>query len=411
MKHVCRLFLLIVLSDNAIPGNRRVIRLNRAGPIIPPVNELPPDAGQVRNEAQGYSYVVKKLERVKRYIVLGTEGGTYYATEKEGREDNVKCVLALLKENNHVDGLLNMLEQYSKEGRATKEDALLTALMTCVMYDDKNIQKKAYEKVVSICNIPTKLFRFIELCQQHIKKHPRPKIVQPVSKAVSQQRSKKRKNEPVETSDLVIEEAPNKKKPKKKVVKTGRSTGWGRMRRTSISAFYTDSNKCPERLLYLLTKYKNRHNWSHKQVLGYAHPKFAKDDDDKITKELILCYVTRGYATFHKRLKEKASEGDQQISRIVEHIDTLEKIRALNPKKEGDIDILLEYIRTGGVRDTDESDSFQMAVPGQSAIAAAPMADSGKKQIIRKEPFQLVREHIPNGFLKNEKVRIFIFAY
>ena len=36
---------------------------------------------QVKNEAGGFVWKVSDMERLRRFLVLGCEGGTYYATE------------------------------------------------------------------------------------------------------------------------------------------------------------------------------------------------------------------------------------------------------------------------------------------------------------------------------------------
>ena len=47
---------------------------------------------QVKNSAGGYSYKVNDKTRVLRFLCLGTEGGSYYAKEKELKRENVQCM-------------------------------------------------------------------------------------------------------------------------------------------------------------------------------------------------------------------------------------------------------------------------------------------------------------------------------
>ncbi len=42
----------------------------------------PLDERQVRNSAGGYSYPVDQWNRLERFLILGSEGGSYYATER-----------------------------------------------------------------------------------------------------------------------------------------------------------------------------------------------------------------------------------------------------------------------------------------------------------------------------------------
>jgi 60 kDa SS-A/Ro ribonucleoprotein len=53
----------------------------------------PADPRQVPNSAGGYTFSVAPLERLRRFLVLGTEGGTYYAAERELTKANAEVVL------------------------------------------------------------------------------------------------------------------------------------------------------------------------------------------------------------------------------------------------------------------------------------------------------------------------------
>ena len=47
---------------------------------IPQIEPL--DEWQVRNSARGYSYPVDQWRRLERFLILGSEGGSYYAIER-----------------------------------------------------------------------------------------------------------------------------------------------------------------------------------------------------------------------------------------------------------------------------------------------------------------------------------------
>lgn len=55
----------------------------------------------VFNNAGGISFKLDGWKRLERFLILGTEGGTYYVTERELTRDNAKTIEGLLK----VDGL------------------------------------------------------------------------------------------------------------------------------------------------------------------------------------------------------------------------------------------------------------------------------------------------------------------
>jgi 60 kDa SS-A/Ro ribonucleoprotein len=53
-------------------------------------------ADQVQNHAGGYVFAVDKWTQLDRFLILGCEGNTYYATEQAMTVDNAKCVRACL---------------------------------------------------------------------------------------------------------------------------------------------------------------------------------------------------------------------------------------------------------------------------------------------------------------------------
>ena len=51
---------------------------------------------QLLNAAGGYAFVLDKWAKLDRFLILGCEGGTYYATEQKLTRDNAKNVQACL---------------------------------------------------------------------------------------------------------------------------------------------------------------------------------------------------------------------------------------------------------------------------------------------------------------------------
>uniref|UniRef100_A0A7M5V631 TROVE domain-containing protein n=3 Tax=Clytia hemisphaerica TaxID=252671 RepID=A0A7M5V631_9CNID len=377
--------------------------------------------GMVPNEDQsGFSFQIELIKRLERFLILGTEGNTYYASEKDRTYENISCINELL-EKGEVDKVLHILKTFSVQGRCPKEEPILVALVQCCYFQNAEIRKKAYDLVTPICNIPTKLFRFIELCQQNVnqertaKKHLT-ELPKELKKNPLKQNPLKRKKEPMESEEC-IEEAPDSKKAKKQKKKNSpfksyhtdkaRSSGWGRMRRRGISSFYCDKNKSAERLLYLLTKFKNRNNWNHRQVLGYAHPKISKDDEEQDGKNLVLAYCTRGVEGFQKKLNEikrrSANCLPQNVSRIQNFVQILEQVSKLSPENEGDEEKLLEFLRGYGIRESADEFAVEIVLPGVPLTPPPP--SSGKEKAKNsKQPFQVVREHIPTAFLSSAKV-------
>jgi len=361
--------------------------------------------GRVPNKGGGHSYQACDMQLLQRFIVLGSEQPTYYSTAEQVLVESVLCVKRLL-DRNHFNAVLDLIEKFSKEGRVPKEDPILTVLAICANRAETAIRQAAYAKVNSICNIPTKLFRFIELTHKDIerKRIANPPDPQPakkrkqVSEKLSEMKISEPKKEPVESiDDSGAPPAKKKKKPSpefKKVNSTPRkSLGWGRMRRKGISKFYSDEKKEASRLLYLLTKYKQRSQWSHKQVLTYSHPKMKGEDSQ--AKNLVLRYCTRGYEKVEAELNELAAKPgiSDVVSEVIAYIKVIHAVSQLSPDTEGDEDKLLDYLKTYGIRT--QAKEFISEFPGGEMI---------ENKEGKKSPIQIVREHLPTGFLKSRKV-------
>ena len=53
---------------------------------------------QAQNNAGGFVFVLDKWAKLDRWLILGTEGGSYYATERQMTRDNAKTILECLAE-------------------------------------------------------------------------------------------------------------------------------------------------------------------------------------------------------------------------------------------------------------------------------------------------------------------------
>lgn len=426
----------------------KVIDDNVTTTPAPTVVKPPQVERQVENAAGGYSFAVCDVNRLKRYLILGSEKNAYYSTpgqpsflskDQQAHRANIQCLQNLLQQKRHEE-VLDIITQYSREGRVPREDPILTVLALCAGHEDNEIKKAALNRVVKICNIPTKLFRFLELTQDDIYRQREKNPIVPQKPKVNSKKRKKEKvltssmevmtigegtkqpsentdtsMEPCENNDTSMEPSQKKiknddsagkavpakpaKKSKPQKVKEKKSMGWGRLRRKTISQFYVDPNKDACRLLYLMTKYKQRHNWSHKSVVSYCHPKVPKDQDDTAPKNLAIRYCLHGYEKIKGMCDDlRAKPGvDQNMCEIIDYIEQIEKVSKLSPDKEEDVKTMIDTLKTYGVRQNREdfADLLVMA----SGEGQVKENEEGKKSSIH-----IVREHLPTGFLKNVAV-------
>ena len=127
--------------------------------------------------------------------------------------------------------MVDLIYKVSTEDRACKQTPTLYALAICARSNDPTTKSAAYKILGSVCRIPTHLFEFIKYCE-----------------------------------------------------KESAGTGWGRAQRVAIGKWYNE--KDPKQLAHLVTKYKKRRGWSHRDVVRLAHVK-PRD----ATMNMILKYV------------------------------------------------------------------------------------------------------------------------
>lgn len=84
------------------------------------------DARQVQNQAGGFVYAVSNLDQVRRFLILGAEGNTYYATERKMVLDNAQAVLRAIRENG--PDVIRLVVDVSVGGHAPKNDAAIFVL-------------------------------------------------------------------------------------------------------------------------------------------------------------------------------------------------------------------------------------------------------------------------------------------
>jgi len=168
---------------------------------------------QVKNSAGGFSWKVDKWSALRRFLILGTAGGTYYIGEKKLTDDGLKTVKDCIATNGKatVDEIIGI----SLEGRAPKNDYALFALATVVAFGDEETKRYALDNLGKVARIGTHLFQFASFLNDF-----------------------------------------------------GCLTG--RAKRRAFAEWYT--NKSVDRLAYDVIKYRQREGWSHRDILRLSHP-------------------------------------------------------------------------------------------------------------------------------------------
>lgn len=179
---------------------------------------------QVENRAGGFVYSLDKWAQLRRFLILGAEGNTYYASERTLSEENAHSVVDCLKE----DGprVVSEIADISNSGRAPKNDPAVFALALAITFGDDATKRAVAERLPEIARIGTHLFHFAD--------------------AASELR------------------------------------GWGKMLRQAVSGWY--NAKTPHELALQVVKYKQRDGWSHRDLLRLAHVSASGDVTNSILK-------------------------------------------------------------------------------------------------------------------------------
>jgi 60 kDa SS-A/Ro ribonucleoprotein len=117
-----------------------------------------PLPGQVANSAGGFAWAVDVWTRLRRFLILGSEGGSYYASEWSLTRENAQAVEECVRE----DGLRAVAEivRVSTEGRAPKNDPALYALALAAGAGDVETRRAALAALPQVARTGTHLFQF-----------------------------------------------------------------------------------------------------------------------------------------------------------------------------------------------------------------------------------------------------------
>lgn len=172
----------------------------------------------VPNSAGGAAYPVDDWKRLERFLVLGSEGGSYYASERALTRSNAAGVQRCIAED--PARAVDMIVQISDSGRAPKNDPAIFALALAASSENEAARSAALAALAKVCRTGTHLFQFAE--------------------AVNDMR------------------------------------GWGRGLRRAVAKWYLD--KPIDALALQAVKYKQREGWSHRDLLRLAHPSAQETD-------------------------------------------------------------------------------------------------------------------------------------
>ncbi|HEX7243792.1 MAG TPA: TROVE domain-containing protein [Longimicrobiaceae bacterium] len=181
--------------------------------LVTPQSLPIPGSAQVPNSAGGYAWPLDRWDRLDRFLVLGSEGGTFYVGERELTVENARGAAECIAE----DGprTVHRVVEVSTSGRAPKNDPALFVLAMAAGLGDEDTRRAALLALPRVARTGTHLFHWLRYVQAF--------------------------------------------------------RGWGRGVRRAVAEWYTA--KPPRELAYQLLKYPSRDGWSHRDALRLAHPR------------------------------------------------------------------------------------------------------------------------------------------
>lgn len=166
---------------------------------------------QVQNNAGGFVFEVSDRDRLERFLILGTDKGTYYVSEQKITDENVKFISRLIAKNERM--VLDTVVAVSQAGRAHKNSQALFVM--AMLFADGKDKAAASAALPLVARTSTHLFEFAQYLEN--------------------------------------------------------ITGWGRAKRNAVSNWYTSQSA--DKLAYQAVKYRQRDGWTHRDLLLLSHAK------------------------------------------------------------------------------------------------------------------------------------------
>lgn len=192
---------------------------------------------QVQNNAGGFGFNVTPIQRLRRFLVLGTDGGSYYQSERDLTRENAQFIIDLLTADAstaelNAKWIVDEAVEVSQAGRAPKNDQALFVMALCASFGSDEGKRYAMERLPEVARIGTHLFQFVEFMTQF--------------------------------------------------------RGWGRVAREGVASWYQTQDA--KSLAYDVTKYPRRGAWGHRDLLRVSHPEPASQ-----SHAIVADFVTHGY--------------------------------------------------------------------------------------------------------------------
>jgi 60 kDa SS-A/Ro ribonucleoprotein len=303
-----------------------------------PQSEPIPGSAQVANSAGGFSFAVDDWQRLERFLILGSEGGSYYAAERKLTEENVDSVRRCVE----ADGprVVKILVEISEGGRAPKNDPALFVLAMCASAKAEKTRECALNHRHRVARIGTHLFHFAEFIDK--------------------------------------------------------MRGWGPALRYAVSQWYC--GRPVDELAYQVVKYQQRDGWTHRDLFRLAHP-VPKEDQRPLFDWIVNGAsppqdLQPQWPSLVEAFETAKTTNEQGLIRLIrEHPLTREMIPTEHQKSPAVWEALLENMPMGAmVRTLGRMGSVGLLKPLSDAakVVADRLADGERIKKSRLHPLAIL---------------------
>lgn len=196
---------------------------------VPQTQPIPGRSDMVKNNAGGYVFKIEDEELLERFILIGSEGGTYYVNEQKLTVDNATSIISMIKNGRGMHVASVALDSLSTNS-APKPDPALFVLALVATYGDTPARSFVYDN----------LYKFARTFNQMVTFFANVKTLKGVSSGL----------------------------------------------RRAVSLWYNSMS--PDKLARQLIKYRERQGFSHRDILRLCHVKPSTPQHDAL-----FGYVTK----------------------------------------------------------------------------------------------------------------------
>src|SRR5579859_7295833 len=131
------------MSFNSLANNTNTRQAAKTTPQTQPAGNA--SVKQVQNNAGGFVFGITPMQKLDRFLIIGTSGGTFYQSEKDITKAKTDDIVALIKSDGKA--VVDRIVEISQAGRAKNNDYALLVMALVFTHGDDATKAYAKDKV------------------------------------------------------------------------------------------------------------------------------------------------------------------------------------------------------------------------------------------------------------------------